>query len=71
MKLSLVVAGDQQTQPTTNSEEWQDYLIDSCEEEAQLKIRGATTAAAAWIYSKTHMKDKSGRTIHEPRSVKV
>ena len=39
-----------------------DYLIDSCEEEAQMRIRGCSTAAEAWSVLKEN--DEGKRRTH-------
>ena len=57
MDLESVVTGDNKDQPTASGEinAWKkktykalNYIIESCELEAQLKIRSATSAAQAW-----------------------
>ena len=54
MKLTSVVTGSEIKEPTTSVDTWRDktykaldYIMDSCEQEPQLKIRAAATAAEA------------------------
>ncbi|KAF8417766.1 hypothetical protein EV426DRAFT_681798 [Tirmania nivea] len=66
MKLTNVVTGSEIDEPPINSEDWKertyralDYLMDSCEQEPQAKIRAATTAAQAWGILKDNYEGKT------------
>ena len=65
MKLTDVVTGSETDEPATGIDTWKDktykaldYIMDSCEQEPQLKTRAAATAAEAWTILKENYEGK-------------
>ena len=71
MKLTDAVTGSETDEPATGIDMWKDktykvldYIMDSCEQEPQLKIRAAATAAEAWTILNENYEGKGAPIYH-------